>query len=190
MSKKAATESVRERQVSASTRAPAKPKPRTVARDSTTGRLTTKQAAKANPKGTEVETIKAKPAKLSTKVPKSMAACADLLYTTRQDRLALQKTVDALEGFEKALKAHVIDNLPKSSATGAAGKVARVQVVSEDVPQVKDWEKLYAHIKKTNSFDLLNRALNKKAVEARWDNKKKVPGVEEFKVVKVSVTKL
>lgn len=128
--------------------------------------------------------------KAAFKFPKSMAVCADKLYELRAKRLAAQKIVDAMEAEEKALKDHIIDNLPKSEATGAAGKLARVTLVKKEVPQVENWDKLYAHIKKTGEFELLNRALSKSAVEDRWENKKKVPGVTAFTAISVSINKV
>jgi hypothetical protein len=72
------------------------------------------------------------------------------------------------------------------------GQAARVQVTDSAVPTVEaeGWPKLYAYIKRTGSFDLLNRAVNRSAVTERWDNKKQVPGVTVFHVKKVSCTKL
>ena len=124
------------------------------------------------------------------KVPKSFGAMADALYTTRERRLNLQKEVDALAAFESKLKSKLIDEMPKKDSSGAAGKLARAQIVQSEEPQAQEWEDIYKYIKKTGSFDLLNRALNKSAVKARWDNGKEVPGVGKFTVTKVSVTKL
>lgn len=123
-------------------------------------------------------------------IPKKLGAVADELYTLRQRRLELQKVVDELESREKALKEHVINNLPKSDAKGISGSVANVRVENDEIPQVKDWDKFYAYVKKTNAFDLLQRRLNPKAVTDRWADKKKVPGVESFTVTKVSCTKV
>lgn len=144
--------------------------------------------------------VRAKPAPAAKKpkavavkekpLPKSFGACADLLYTTREERLALQKEVDAMHDLEKRLKNHFIENLSKDDSTGAAGKRARVQVVTSDEPCAENWEETYKHIKKTGNFDLLNRALNKTAVKARWEAGKEVPGVGHFQVTKVSVTKI
>ena len=124
------------------------------------------------------------------KLPKSLAACADLLYEKRAERLAIQKQVDALEAEEKLIKEHLINSLPKGEASGIAGKVARVAVVTKDIAQVTDWDKLYAHIKRTGSFDLLGRSLTKAAVDERWAAKKEIPGVGHFNAVSVSVTKV
>lgn len=135
-----------------------------------------------------VKTSKPKPAKF--KIPKAMGACADLLYTTRQRRLDLQKQVDALQAQETALREHIIDTLPKSEAKGVAGKVAYVKVETKAVPQVKDWEAFQRYVKKTGAFDLFQRRINTAAIEERWANKKTVPGVESFTAVKVSCTKV
>ena len=124
------------------------------------------------------------------KFPKTMGACADKLYILKQERLKQQKVVDALKEEEEALKEHIIQTLPKSESTGVAGKLARVTVVPKVVPQVKDYDKLYAHILKTKSFDLLQRRLNDTAIKARWDENKQVPGVEPFTTSTVSLNKV
>jgi len=124
------------------------------------------------------------------KFPKALGACADLYYTLRARRLEAQKAVDLIEMEEKALKEYLIENLPKSEASGVAGKVARVTAVPKDTPVVNDWAKLEAYIKRTSSFDLLQRRLSDSAVKARWDAGKEVPGVGTFKYVTISVNKV
>lgn len=124
------------------------------------------------------------------KFPKALGACADKLYQLREARLAKQKEAEAIEAEEKALKEHLINTLPKSEANGVAGKVARVTVVTKPVPQVKDWEKFYAHVKKTGQFELMQRRLSDTAIKERWEAGKSVPGVESFNVVTVSINKV
>lgn len=124
------------------------------------------------------------------KFPKAMGACADHLYNLRQKRLEMQKEVDKLTAEESALKEHIINTLPKSEASGVAGKVARVSVVTKQIPQVKDWDAFYKHVKKTGQFDLLQRRLTDAAVKERWENGKEIPGVEHFNAVTVSLNKL
>lgn len=129
-------------------------------------------------------------AEVKFKFPKTLGECADKLYKLREERLATQKVAEELEAEEKALKEHIIQTLPKSEASGVAGKVARVTVVTKQVPQVKDWKKFYAFIKKTGAFELLQRRLTDKAVAERWEVGKAVPGVEPFGVVTISLNKL
>lgn len=123
------------------------------------------------------------------KIPNTPAACADLLYTTREKRLKQQKEVDKLHDLETALSNFFIDKLPKGQ-TGVAGKLALVQVESKAIPQVEDWDAFYKHIKKTGEFELMQRRVSDKAVVERWDDKRTVPGVVRFNAKKVSCTKI
>jgi len=124
------------------------------------------------------------------KFPKALGLCADKLWELRQKRLAMQKEVDVVAAEESALKEYIINTLPKSEASGVAGKLARVTIISKVVPQVKDWPAFYAYVKKTGSFDLMQRRLTAPAVEARWEAGKEIPGVEHFNAVTVSINKV
>ncbi len=124
------------------------------------------------------------------KFPKLLGACADRLYKLVEDRRLAQRKADELEAEEKALKEYIINTLPKSQASGVAGKLARVSIDQKDVPSPKDWDKIYKYILKTKSFELLQRRLASQVVQERWEAGKEVPGVERFKVTTVSLTKL
>lgn len=121
-------------------------------------------------------------------------ALADTLYELRAMSTAacsVGTVVSELTGpLVKQIEDHFIETLKVGEASGLQGMAARVQVSESPVPVVDDWEKFYAHISKTKSFDLLNRAVNRNAVRERWDAKKKVPGVSVFHAKKVSCTKL
>jgi hypothetical protein len=123
-------------------------------------------------------------------IPKHLGQVADLLYKTRQARLAMQKDVDQLQAEETALREHLIEQLPKDDATGIAGKVCRASVVVKSQPRVEDWDLLYAHVKKHNAFELLQRRVSSTAIEERWEHGKEVPGVGHFNVVSISLNKL
>ncbi len=126
-------------------------------------------------------------------IPKSLAKCADDYYETRNERLAIEKSAEALKEKESLLKNHLIENLPKSLATGVAGKLCRVAAVTKTIPQVKDWDKFYEYVAKNRSkggFALLNRAVNAAAVKDIWEAGKTVPGVESFNAVTLSINKL
>lgn len=129
--------------------------------------------------------------KKTYKFPKSMGLCADKLYTIRQERLDAQKVVDALAEEEKALKAHIIDTLPKSQASGVAGKLARVTVVTKEEPQVKDQDAFRKYLNRSKRFDLAqNLRPSAPAIRDMWEEGKDIPGVEKFTVVTVSMNKV
>ena len=129
-----------------------------------------------------------------TKLP--VGALADLLYDLRAARQQLGTITtpldDLLEPAEKAVKEHFVNTLKADESSGVQGKYSRVQVTPNDIPTVnpEGWPKLYAYIKRTGAFELLNRAVNREAVKERWRNKKQVPGVTIFHDKRVSCTKL
>jgi hypothetical protein len=125
------------------------------------------------------------------RMPRTMGKCADKLYELRQKRLAMQKEVDAVAAEERALKAHIIDNLPKSQASGIAGKTARVTVVTKEEPQVKDQDAFRKYMNRTKRFDLANKLRpSAPAIRDMWEEGKDIPGVEKFNVVTVSLNKV
>jgi hypothetical protein len=129
-------------------------------------------------------------AKTDFKLPKQLAEVADLLYETRQERLALQKQVEELQARETLMKDHLIAKLDKNDATGIAGHTACVRIVTKVEPQVEDWDKLYKYISRTKSWDLMQRRISAPAVRERWEAGKELPGVGEFINVTVSLTKV
>jgi len=126
------------------------------------------------------------------KVPQG--ALADWLYDLRQAKATLSTVTaafdDVLPPVIKAVDDHFIETLKVGEASGVQGMRSRVQVTDTPIPQVSDWPKFYAHIKKTGNFELLNRAVNRVAVTERWDQKRAVPGVAAFHAKRVSCTKL
>ena len=121
-------------------------------------------------------------------LPKTTAACADMLYKTREARHCVQKEVDALQSLETRLKDYLIAALPKGEASGVAGLVARVQITTKPIPTVDNWPKFYAYVKRTGNFDLLQKRLSEGAIKERWEAKKEIPGVGRFNAIQVSCT--
>lgn len=128
---------------------------------------------------------------MSFKFPKKMGTCADKLYNIRQERLKKQKEVEALERQEKALKQHIIDNLPKSEASGIAGSIARVSVIVKEQPQVEDQEAFRKYMNRTKRHDLAYKLRpSAPAVRELWEDGKEIPGIKKFNVVTVSLNKV
>lgn len=144
----------------------------------------------------------AEKAKKPLKLPKTLGACVDLYHDKREVRLQLDRDSKEMKSTETEIQDHIIANLDKKTEGGAVGKRYKAIVVLDDIYQVEDWGKFYAHIKKTGEFDLLNRAVNQAAVKARVADQvrpsgkrgenwkpKLPPGMKTFTVTKLSVTK-
>lgn len=166
------------------------PVKRTIARSAKTGKLVSKKEAAENPDTTVTETITVKVDKSRLKVPKKLGQAADLLYQVKNERLAAQREMEPLSKFEKELKEHLINTLPKSEANGVAGSVARATIKTKEIPRVADEKKFLAYAKKPGNEDLIKMVPNIEAIEARLEDGKKVPGIEIFKAVTVSLNKL
>ena len=129
--------------------------------------------------------------KKTFKFPKTMGTCADKLYALRQKRLDMQKAVDEVAAEERALKQYIIDNLPKSEASGVQGKTARVTVVVKEEPQIKDHEAFRKYLNRSKRFDLAYKLRpSAPAIRELWEEGKDIPGVEKFNVVTVSLNKV
>jgi hypothetical protein len=124
------------------------------------------------------------------KIPKTMGACADLLYSLREDRLALEKEADAISKNESLLRDHIINSLPKDDSTGTRGKIAQVTISTKVKPSPRDWSLIWKFIIKNKAYDLLQRRCNEAAVAARWEEGIEIPGMDKYNAVTVSCTKL
>jgi hypothetical protein len=119
-----------------------------------------------------------------------LAEMADKLYTVRERRLALKRQVDELQKEETSISDFLIEHIAKDDATGVAGKLVRVTVVTKPKPTLKSWDDLIAYCRRRNAWDLIQHRLSEDAVNQRWADGKEVPGVEVFNVVKLSLNKV
>lgn len=135
------------------------------------------------------------------KIPKSLAACADMLYEMERRRYVLQKEVDAMKSAETAIREHLINNLPKSDALGIAGKIARATIKEKEIVELVGsetdrFEKVYDFILKNGRknpgvWSLLQRRLGEAAAKELIDaGKGALIGAKLGKVPTVSLTKV
>lgn len=125
------------------------------------------------------------------KLPRKLGQCADRLYAIRDEKKKLRDQIAAIEAEEKAIKERVINRLPKSKASGVSGMVANVSVSSKEVPHLVDPDKFRRYVVRKERWDLANKLTpSAKACADMWEEGEDVPGVDKFKVISVSVTKV
>lgn len=124
------------------------------------------------------------------KIPKNVAEAVDLWFAVRAYRLDEQKKVDAIKAQESRLRQYLIDNIPKSLATGVAGQLVRVQIVQKESLAIEDEEAFMRFAHRKGNEDLLIERPNMRAVEERLENGKKVPGLTTRKYADISYSKL
>lgn len=127
------------------------------------------------------------------KLPKSMGACADLLYEVREKRLAADKVAAELKVEEERIKSYIIDNMPETDS-GGIGKHHKAQVVLKPKARVnpEKWDGFFGWVAKNKRFDLLQKRINDAAVLDTLNQPRapKIPGVERFTAKTVSLTKV
>ncbi len=122
------------------------------------------------------------------KAAKTPAARADLLYDLEREELKeLRAEFNKLDNFITKLETWFVQEF-RDSQTGVTGKRGRVEVKNKEIGTVEDWTKFYKHVAKKNEFDLLNKAVNQKAIQERWEQNKKIPGVGKFIKKVISLT--
>lgn len=108
----------------------------------------------------------------------------DGLFTATQNRLEYQRksdaTIEAMRKAEAEIESLIIKNFEKADIEAARGKLCTATVGLFVAPRVEDWPKFWAHIRKTNAFDLLEKRPAKNACRERWEAKETIPGVEQF----------
>jgi hypothetical protein len=114
---------------------------------------------------------------LSAAQTRTLGKRIDALYALDEERAQAQKMVDTLKEKYRKLEESLLNDFDKVHLEGATGSKAMASISRPVVPDVKDLEKLRAHIKKTGEWDLLQNRISTTAVRERWNLHRDVPGV-------------
>jgi len=122
--------------------------------------------------------------------------CPDEYKRVSGVRLAMQKEVERIEAYEKAIKRHMIDNIPKDQA-GVFGLQYKAQVTQKPTIRVsaEGWPAFLTWVRTTGRFDTMQKRVNPGALLALWDGDETaqgvaIPGTERAVDVDLSVTKV
>ncbi len=118
----------------------------------------------------------------------------DQLYALQQKRLSFQKSVEEkiaeMKAAEAVIEDALIEKYTKEEIDQMRGSRASASLSVLPLPTVEDWDKFYAHILKTKSFDLLEKRPAKGAYRERVEAKVTVPGVVTFWKKTISLRKV
>lgn len=120
---------------------------------------------------------------------KSLGHMIDSLYAARADRIEKQREVDAMKLQERDLQASIMAKLEKQGISSGRGSLATASITKSVQPQVADWKKVYAYIRKEDAFHLLHQRVASTAWRELHEAGKKVPGIEAMPVQDLSLTK-
>lgn len=130
--------------------------------------------------------------------PKTLGASIDKLYRVRDQIAAekarvaeLTKPLDKLKGQEKELVEHVTELLKREKVTGSHGKLAKVSLTKKQQPALKNRRALAEFIVEHEAYELIG-SVSTPAWREYLENEEfgKVPGIEKFTQVRLSINKL
>lgn len=128
---------------------------------------------------------------MATKPP-NPGVLIDKLAKARMAKAANAIIAKKLDEEYKAIELEIMEALQTQGLTGAKGKLGTVSIIEAVVPDVQDWDKFYAMIKKQGWFHLLNRAPNapafREALEIKGEVWMEKNGVSAFHKKTLSLT--
>lgn len=116
----------------------------------------------------------------------AQAKLADKWFALRAQRLAEKKVMEQTEAQEKAAKAALIQSMRDNEIGAIGGKTIIVKYETDDKPRVDDWVAVWKWAKKHDAMDIYQRRITDTAVEARWEQGEKIPGISTFPVDKLT----
>ena len=123
------------------------------------------------------------------KTKKTIGELIDDLAEIRDQRRELKTQDDELRAQYVEIEATTIEEMKKQSLEKASGDLASASISENEVPSVKDWNKLTSWIKKNAAYHLFERRVSKAAWSELVTNRKgrPLPGVESFEKVSLNI---
>lgn len=116
-----------------------------------------------------------------------LGVIADRYNEKRKERLAADKVANKLKEEENYWKSTLVHEMRDQSLSTIGGQTASVELKSDDVPHVEDWQKFYDYIRENGAFELLERRPAAVAIKERWEAGELIPGVTQFPVYKLGL---
>ena len=114
----------------------------------------------------------------------------DVLYETREERLALERAADVLKKVETQLSNDIVKGLSAVDLKAGRGDRANFSFKKEEVPNVTNWPVLFKFVATTGEFGLLQKRISIPVWKSfKEENELIIPGTEVFELTKVSLTK-
>jgi hypothetical protein len=138
------------------------------------------------PKLIDVQDNKRKIKEVSAKLkPLTIGEKIDKLHQLREAKRVLTKQIEELEAEFDGMKESVLVDLDGQHLDQGRGKLASCTVKIITVPNVQDWDKVFAYVHKTKHFHLFERRVSSSAfqelLELNGEKKMLDAGIAPFK---------
>lgn len=111
----------------------------------------------------------------------------DTLHTLREERRLLEKKIEEINKEYSIIEGELLKQMKAEGLEMAKGKFASASLQEVVKPQIEDWDKFYAYIKRNDYFHLLERRPSVTGCRELFETKGKIPGVLPITLQKVSL---
>lgn len=128
------------------------------------------------------------------KMPSKPGSLLDRMFILKTQKSILEAELNKVKADITAIEEATFKSFKANGdLESARGALCQATISPRTVPVAKDWSKIFAYIKKQDKFtgfDLVQRRLGATAVQARWDEGVKIPGVDKSTFNVLHVKKL
>ncbi len=110
-----------------------------------------------------------------------------------QDRADVKKKMDGLNAELKELRKQqdeidyeLLKKLDEQGVSKTGTSVASISIREDTVPEVTDWDTLYAHVTATGDFGLLQRRVSSTAYKEALKLGEEVPGLQPREIRRIN----
>lgn len=118
---------------------------------------------------------------------RTLGVIADAILENKLEVKRLNRVIEAHEAQIKTLEVELQAAAGKEELTSGGGTKSEWSIAPHTVPQVVNWDEVYAYIKENDYFHLLQRRPAVKACQEIWELGKVIPGVERFTINRVTI---
>jgi hypothetical protein len=111
------------------------------------------------------------------------------LFDLKLEKADHNKCVSVLNDEIKEVEIALLMKMRDEELPSISNDLGTVYISPQVVPDVVNWDMFYEHIRKTNSFHLLERRLTKTAYREMIENGESVPGVDPVRFDEVRTRK-
>lgn len=118
-----------------------------------------------------------------------LGAQIDVLYKLDREIKAAESALNVLKRERAELETALLEDFDKQDIDGCKGRLGVASVRRARFPTIKDWKKFEKYVFTHRALDLMHRRVASKAYFDRLEEGDRVPGIEVFERVGVSITK-
>lgn len=121
---------------------------------------------------------------------KELSYLVDEYIEVREERLAADRTAEALKKKENILQTSIIGTLRADALPAGVGTLATVRLQQKDKYICEDWQGYYNYIRANDAFDLLHKRVTESAIKLRMEDGIVLPGIVVVPDFSLSISNL